>query len=151
MAAIAKVVFSPPALFGMVQCNSHKDWGKTISMMGMIDFGLEKYFEQMFVPQRFPPFSESRVSIWTVLYWGSLSGNGDLFFFNPRIETGIPHFHMGICQSPFPNGDPCMETFLAAKFFGDAMVPGVWLNGRPKLQSMFPYRDRGSGGKNVIF
>jgi hypothetical protein len=42
MTAIAKVVLSPPALFGMVQWNSYKDRGKTISMMGMIHFGLEK-------------------------------------------------------------------------------------------------------------
>jgi hypothetical protein len=63
MTAIAKVVLSPPALFGMVQWNSYKDPGKIISMMGMINFGLEKYFEQFFVRQRFPPFSKSRVSI----------------------------------------------------------------------------------------
>jgi hypothetical protein len=63
MTAIAKVVLSPPALFGMVQWNSYKDWGKTISMMGMIHFGLEKKFDQFFIRQRFPPFSESWVSI----------------------------------------------------------------------------------------
>jgi hypothetical protein len=40
--AIAKVVLSPSVLFGMVQRNSYKDRGKTISTMGMIDFGLEK-------------------------------------------------------------------------------------------------------------
>jgi hypothetical protein len=70
MTAIAKVVLPPPALFGMVQWNRYKDWEKTISTMGMIDFGLEKNFERFFVHQRFPPFSESRVStiIQTVLY-----------------------------------------------------------------------------------
>jgi hypothetical protein len=47
----------------MVQWKSYKDWGKKISMMGMIDFGLEKKFKRFFVRQRFPPFSESRVSI----------------------------------------------------------------------------------------
>ncbi len=48
----------------MVQWNSYyKDRGKTISTMGMIDFGLEKHFEQFFVRQRYLPFSESRVSI----------------------------------------------------------------------------------------
>jgi hypothetical protein len=45
MTAIVKVVSPPPALFGMVQWNTYKDRGKTISMMGMIDFGLEKKFE----------------------------------------------------------------------------------------------------------
>jgi hypothetical protein len=40
-----------------------------------------------------------------------------LVFFNPRMETGIPHFYMGMCQSPFPYGDPRMETFLQQKFF----------------------------------
>ncbi len=42
MKAIAKVVSPPPALFGMVQWNRYIDWGKTISTMGMIDFGLKK-------------------------------------------------------------------------------------------------------------
>jgi hypothetical protein len=48
-----------------------------------------------------------------------------LIFFNPHMETGIPHFYMGMCQSPFPYLDPPMETFLAAKFFGNAMAPGA--------------------------
>jgi hypothetical protein len=30
--------------------------------------------------------------------------------FDPHMETGIPHFHIGMHQSPFPYGDPCMET-----------------------------------------
>jgi hypothetical protein len=42
MTAIAKEVLSPPALFGMVHWNSYNDRGKTISMMSMIDFGLDK-------------------------------------------------------------------------------------------------------------
>jgi hypothetical protein len=47
MTAIAKVVSSPPALFQMVQWNnSYKDWGKTISTMGVINFGLEKKYKQ---------------------------------------------------------------------------------------------------------
>jgi hypothetical protein len=68
MTAITKVESSPLALFGIVQWNIYKDWGKEISMMGMIDFGLEKKFEQFFVHQRFSPFSKSRVSILTVLH-----------------------------------------------------------------------------------
>jgi hypothetical protein len=71
MTAIAIVVSSPPALFGMVPWNSSKDWGETISTMGMIDFRLEKNFEQFFVHQWFPPFSKSRVSILTVLNVGA--------------------------------------------------------------------------------
>jgi hypothetical protein len=67
MTAIAKLVLSPSALFGMVQWNSYKDWGKTISTMGMIKFGLETNFEQFFVHQRFLPFSKSQVSILTFL------------------------------------------------------------------------------------
>ncbi len=39
-----------------------------------------------------------------------------LVFSNPRMEMGIPHFHMGMCQSPFPYGDPRMETFWRPKF-----------------------------------
>ncbi len=39
-----------------------------------------------------------------------------LLFFNPCMEMGIPHFHMGMCQSLFPYGDPHMEIFLAANF-----------------------------------
>jgi hypothetical protein len=74
-----------------------------------------------------------------VFIWGSPCGNVDSFFFNPRMETGIPHFHMGMCQSPFPYGDPRMEMSSPAKIFGDAIVPGAWLNGRPKLQSPCPY------------
>jgi hypothetical protein len=58
MKAIAKVVSPPPALFGMVQWNRYIDQGKTISMMGMIDFWPEKIFERFFVRQGFPPFSE---------------------------------------------------------------------------------------------
>ena len=46
-------------------------------------------------------------------------------FFNRLMETGINHFHMGMSQSPFPYGDPCMETFLAPKIFGNAIAPGV--------------------------
>jgi hypothetical protein len=46
-------------------------------------------------------------------------------FFYPRMEMGIPHFHMELCQSPFPDGDPHMKTFSAAKIFGDAMAPGA--------------------------
>jgi hypothetical protein len=42
MTAIAKVVLSPPALFRMVQWNRYTDQGKTISMMGMINFWPEK-------------------------------------------------------------------------------------------------------------
>jgi len=45
MTAIAKVVLPPPALFGMVQWNRYTEWGKTISMMGMIIFWPEKKFE----------------------------------------------------------------------------------------------------------
>ncbi len=67
MKAIAKVVSPPPALFGMVQWNRYMDQGKTISTMGMINFWPEKKFEQFFIRQGFPPFSESRISIWTVL------------------------------------------------------------------------------------
>ncbi len=63
MTAIAKVVLSPPALFWMVQWNRYTDHGKTISTMGMINFWPEKKFRQFFVRQRFPPFSESSVSI----------------------------------------------------------------------------------------
>jgi hypothetical protein len=43
----------------MVQWNSYKDWGTTISTMGMIDFGFEKKFDRFFVRQRLSPFSES--------------------------------------------------------------------------------------------
>jgi hypothetical protein len=28
--------------------------------------------------------------------------------FDPHMETRTPHFHMGICHSPFPCGDPRM-------------------------------------------
>jgi hypothetical protein len=48
-----------------------------------------------------------------------------LVFLNARMETGIPHLHMGMCQFPFPYGDPRMEKFLEAKIFGDAMMPGA--------------------------
>ncbi len=48
-----------------------------------------------------------------------------LVFLNPRMKMGIPHFHMGMCQSQFPYGDPRMETFLVAKIFGNAMTPGA--------------------------
>jgi hypothetical protein len=61
----------------------------------------------------------------TIFIWGSLYENGDSFFFNPRMETGIPHFHMEMCQSPFPYGDTRMEMFSSAKIFGNAMAPGV--------------------------
>jgi hypothetical protein len=37
-----------------------------------------------------------------VLIWGSPYGTGDSIFSNTRMETGILHFHMGMCQSPFP-------------------------------------------------
>jgi hypothetical protein len=63
MNAIAKVVLPPPALFGMVQWNRYIDGGKTISMMGMIDFWPEKKFDRFFIHQGFPPFSESPISI----------------------------------------------------------------------------------------
>jgi hypothetical protein len=61
----------------------------------------------------------------TVFIWGSLYGNRDLFFLNPRMEMGILHFHMGMCKSPFPYGDPLMEMFLAADFICNAMAPGA--------------------------
>jgi hypothetical protein len=48
-----------------------------------------------------------------------------LVFFNSRMETGIPHFHMGMCESPFPYEDPRTETILAAKIFGKAMALGA--------------------------
>jgi hypothetical protein len=57
--------------------------------------------------------------------WGSPVWKRGLVFLHPRIETGIPYLHMGMCQSPFQYGDPQMETFLVAKIFGDAMVPGA--------------------------
>jgi hypothetical protein len=60
-----------------------------------------------------------------VFIWGSPYGNRDSFILNPCMETGIPHFYMGMCQSPFPYGDPRIEMFLAAKIFGNAMVPGA--------------------------
>ncbi len=50
-----------------------------------------------------------------VFIWGSPYGNRDLFILNPCMETGFPHFHMGMCRSPFPYGDPHIEMFLAAK------------------------------------
>ncbi len=72
MTAITKVVWSPPVLFWMMQWNRYTDQGKTISMMGMSYFWPTKKIPTIFVRQRFPPFSESRVSIWTVfsLYRG---------------------------------------------------------------------------------
>jgi hypothetical protein len=48
-----------------------------------------------------------------------------LVFLNPRMETGIPHLHIGMCRSPFPYWDPRMEMFLVADFFGNAMAPGA--------------------------
>jgi hypothetical protein len=83
------------------------------------------FFAEFFQPQnRDSPFPFKDVPS-PVSIWGSPYRNGDSFILNPRMETGIPHFHMGMCQSLFPYGDPRMETFLAAKFFGNAMAPGV--------------------------
>jgi hypothetical protein len=67
MTAIAKVVLPPPAIFGMVQWDRYTDQGKTMSMMGMINFWPEKKIERFFVRQGFPLFSESPISISTVL------------------------------------------------------------------------------------
>ena len=56
------------------------------------------------------PFPYREVST-HVSIWGSLYGNGKPFLIIPHMmETGIPHFHMVMCQSSFPYGDPCMET-----------------------------------------
>jgi hypothetical protein len=84
------------------------------------------FFAKFFQPQnRDSPFPFEYVPS-SVFIWGSPYGNGDLFFFNPRMETGIPHLHMGMCQSPFPYyGDPCMKTFSGAKIFGNVMAPGA--------------------------
>jgi hypothetical protein len=58
MTAIAKVVLPPPVLFGMAQWNSYRDWGKTLSMIGMI-LGLKR-FQMIFCLSKVPAiFRES--------------------------------------------------------------------------------------------
>ena len=41
---------------------------------------------------------------------GSPYGNGDPFVLIPCMVTDSPHMETGTCQSPFPYGDPHMET-----------------------------------------
>jgi hypothetical protein len=81
------------------------------------------FFAKFFQPQnKDSPFPFEDVPS-PVFIWGSPYENGDSFFKNPN---GDSHFHMGMCQSPFPYyGDPRMEKFLVAQIFGDAMAPGA--------------------------
>ena len=45
------------------------------------------------------------ISIWEIpiSIWGT-------FHPDPHMETGIPHFHVGICASQFPYGDSHFHT-----------------------------------------
>ncbi len=58
--------------------------------------------------------------------------------FDPHMETRTLHFHMGICHSPFPCGDPHMwspyENGLFPFPYGDVSIPvSIWrfLYGNP--------------------
>ncbi len=47
--------------------------------------------------------------------------------FDPHMEMRTPHFHMGICHSPFPFGDPRMWSPYGNSLFpfpyGDVSIP----------------------------
>ena len=45
-----------------------------------------------------------------VSIWGFPYGNGEPELFNPHMETVIIHYHIGMCQSPFPYGNTHMVT-----------------------------------------
>jgi hypothetical protein len=75
----------------------------------------------------------------------------------PRFHMGIPVWKQGLVYfkslygngvSPFSYGDVSIPVSIwgspywnvfGSQNFGNAMVPGAWLNGQPKLQSLFPY------------
>jgi hypothetical protein len=83
------------------------------------------FFAEFFQPQnRDSPFS-IRGCAKPRFHMGIPVWKQGLIFFNPRMETGIPHFHMGMCQAPFPYGDSHMEMFLAAKILDNAKVLGA--------------------------
>ncbi len=105
---------------------------------------------------RHSPFPYRDVSI-PISIWGSLYGNGKPFLMIPHMEMGIPHFHMGMRQSPLPYGNPCMETgsqFLYSPYgnghspfpYGDVSIPvSIWVspyeNGEPYF--LIPHTETG--------
>jgi hypothetical protein len=65
--ANAKVVSSPPALFGMLQWNRYTDRGKEISTMGTSDFLPKNKFKRFFVRFRSRQKKSYPFLTWTVL------------------------------------------------------------------------------------